>query len=95
LKLPLTTQVLSDLNRIEGLIMDIATETQPDSESLVFTARAAHKVRELIVEEGNVDLSLRVAISGGGCSGFQLALVSKKKSPKTTPKSPLMVCVCW
>jgi iron-sulfur cluster insertion protein len=51
--------------------MDIATETTHDPESLVFTARAAHKVRELIVEEGNADLSLRVAISGGGCSGFQ------------------------
>ncbi len=44
-------------------------ETQ--TESLDFTARAAHKVRELIVEEGNAALSLRVAISGGGCSGFQ------------------------
>ena len=40
-------------------------------ESLDFTARAAHKVRELILEEGNDALSLRVAISGGGCSGFQ------------------------
>lgn len=38
---------------------------------LVFTAAAAHKVRELIDEEGNPDLKLRVYISGGGCSGFQ------------------------
>jgi iron-sulfur cluster insertion protein len=37
----------------------------------VFTAAAAHKVRELIAEEGNPDLKLRVYISGGGCSGFQ------------------------
>jgi iron-sulfur cluster insertion protein len=41
------------------------------SDTLIFTTRAAHKVRELIVEEGNSALSLRVAISGGGCSGFQ------------------------
>jgi iron-sulfur cluster insertion protein len=41
------------------------------SDSLDFTRRAAHKVRELIIEEGNDGLSLRVAISGGGCSGFQ------------------------
>jgi iron-sulfur cluster insertion protein len=37
----------------------------------VFTVAAAHKVRELIAEEGNPDLKLRVYISGGGCSGFQ------------------------
>jgi iron-sulfur cluster insertion protein len=38
---------------------------------LVFTDAAAHKVRELIDEEGNPALKLRVYISGGGCSGFQ------------------------
>lgn len=36
-----------------------------------FTAAAAAKVRELIAEEGNADLALRVYIQGGGCSGFQ------------------------
>jgi iron-sulfur cluster insertion protein len=38
---------------------------------LVFTHAAAHKVAELIREEGNDALKLRVYISGGGCSGFQ------------------------
>ena len=38
---------------------------------LVFTDAAAHKVRELIEEEGNPALKLRVYITGGGCSGFQ------------------------
>ncbi len=38
---------------------------------LDFTAAAAHKVQELIAEEGNLELKLRVYISGGGCSGFQ------------------------
>ena len=38
---------------------------------LVFTDAAAHKVRELIAEESNPNLNLRVYISGGGCSGFQ------------------------
>jgi iron-sulfur cluster insertion protein len=38
---------------------------------LVFTEAAARKVHELIVEEGNPGLKLRVYISGGGCSGFQ------------------------
>ena len=38
---------------------------------LVFTHAAALKVRELILEEQNPELKLRVYISGGGCSGFQ------------------------
>ena len=38
---------------------------------LVFTSAAAAKVRELIREEGNDALKLRVYIQGGGCSGFQ------------------------
>lgn len=37
----------------------------------IFTDSAANKVRELIEEEGNPDLKLRVFVSGGGCSGFQ------------------------
>jgi iron-sulfur cluster insertion protein len=40
-------------------------------EPLLFSDAAAHKVRELIVEENNPNLKLRVYISGGGCSGFQ------------------------
>lgn len=38
---------------------------------LNFTDSAVNKVRELIAEEGNPDLKLRVFVSGGGCSGFQ------------------------
>lgn len=38
---------------------------------LVFTDNAANKVRELIEEEGNPGLKLRVFVTGGGCSGFQ------------------------
>ena len=38
---------------------------------VVFTDAAAHKVGELIQEEDNPDLMLRVFVSGGGCSGFQ------------------------
>jgi iron-sulfur cluster insertion protein len=38
---------------------------------LVFTDSAARKVKELIEEEGNPELKLRVFVSGGGCSGFQ------------------------
>ena len=38
---------------------------------LVFTDSAARKVRELIEEDGNNDLNLRVFVAGGGCSGFK------------------------
>jgi len=39
--------------------------------SLVFTDAAAAKVGELIQEEANPNLKLRVFVQGGGCSGFQ------------------------
>ena len=38
---------------------------------LLFTDSAANKVKELIQEEGNPELKLRVFVTGGGCSGFQ------------------------
>ena len=37
----------------------------------VFTDSAAAKVADLIAEEGNPELKLRVFVQGGGCSGFQ------------------------
>lgn len=48
--------------------METVAET-PDI--LVFTDSAAAKVKELIEEEGNPELKLRVFVTGGGCSGFQ------------------------
>lgn len=38
---------------------------------LQFTVAAARKVHELVAEEGNPNLKLRVFINGGGCSGLQ------------------------
>ncbi len=49
--------------------MNAVTEQMPDP--LVFTDSAANKVKQLIEEEGNPDLKLRVFVTGGGCSGFQ------------------------
>ena len=48
--------------------MNAATEIPAP---LLFTDSAAGKVRQLIDEEGNADLKLRVFVTGGGCSGFQ------------------------
>jgi iron-sulfur cluster insertion protein len=46
---------------------------------IVFTDAAAHKVSELIEEEDNQELKLRVFISGGGCSGFQYGFTFDEK----------------
>ncbi len=46
-----------------------AVTEMPDP--LVFSDNAANKVRQLIEEEGNPELKLRVFVTGGGCSGFQ------------------------
>lgn len=47
--------------------------------SIIFTDSAADKVREILVEEGNIDMKLRVYITGGGCSGFQYGFAFEKK----------------
>jgi iron-sulfur cluster insertion protein len=53
----------------------VVTEPTPDylslQQPLDFSPAAASKVRELITQEGNPALKLRVYIQGGGCSGFQ------------------------
>jgi iron-sulfur cluster insertion protein len=49
----------------------IAPDYQSLERPLNFSVAAASKVRELIQEEGNEALALRVYIQGGGCSGFQ------------------------
>ncbi len=46
---------------------------------LVFTDAAARKVSELIEEEDNPDLMLRVFVAGGGCSGFQYGFTFDEK----------------
>jgi iron-sulfur cluster insertion protein len=49
----------------------IAAPETTETDVLVFTDAAAQKVSQLIQEEGNANLKLRVFVSGGGCSGFQ------------------------
>lgn len=38
---------------------------------LVFSDAAVAKVGELIAEDGNPNLKLRIYVNGGGCSGFE------------------------
>ncbi len=49
--------------------MSVAASFNPSSINL--TANAVRKVQQLIDEEENAELKLRVYITGGGCSGFQ------------------------
>ena len=53
----------------ESLTTESPSELPPSP--LVFTDSAAAKVKNLIEEEGNPELKLRVFVQGGGCSGFQ------------------------
>jgi iron-sulfur cluster insertion protein len=46
---------------------------------VVFTDAAARKVNELMLEEDNPELKLRVFVSGGGCSGFQYGFTFDEK----------------
>jgi iron-sulfur cluster insertion protein len=55
--------------QMSALAAEVALEEPPVP--IVFTDSAAIKVADLIAEEGNPDLRLRVFVQGGGCSGFQ------------------------
>lgn len=45
-----------------------------------FTVSAADKVSELIEEENDPSLKLRIYVSGGGCSGFQYGFTFDKET---------------
>ena len=59
---------MSEITSTQNLPPEMSlSEMQP----IVMTENAANKIGELITEEGNFQLKLRVFITGGGCSGFQ------------------------
>ena len=49
-----------------------------DEADIIFSDSAAKKVGELIIEEKDENLKLRVYITGGGCSGFSYGFVFDK-----------------
>ena len=57
------------VGQTQRMIMSAAETFNPTSINL--SARAVKKVRDLVSEEENDELKLRVFITGGGCSGFQ------------------------
>ncbi len=46
---------------------------------LAFTDAAAQQVKQLLEEEENFELKLRVYVTGGGCSGFQYGFTFDEK----------------
>ncbi|HAT1659662.1 TPA: iron-sulfur cluster insertion protein ErpA [Legionella pneumophila] len=48
-----------------------SVDVSQNTSDIYFSVSAADKVAELIKEEDNSNLNLRVSITGGGCSGFQ------------------------
>lgn len=59
---------------MNNAVIDISVIGEP-APFLVFTDAAAVKVKQLIDEEGNPKLMLRVFVQGGGCSGFQYGFI--------------------
>ena len=48
-----------------------SVDLQVPPSPILFSDAAATKVKELLADENNPDLKLRVFVQGGGCSGFQ------------------------
>jgi iron-sulfur cluster insertion protein len=57
---------MSDTDTIETTEL-----ADPALAPIIFTTNAAGKVSEMLIEEGDASLKLRVYVTGGGCSGFQ------------------------
>jgi len=57
-----------------------SNSNESSEDPFVFTDAAAEKVRELMEDEGNPALKLRVFVQGGGCSGFQYGFTFEDES---------------
>ena len=44
---------------------------KPEDRAITISANAAKRLLEIFTSEGNLEMMLRVTVSGGGCSGFQ------------------------
>ena len=73
-----TLRVVEKLDPFKPALTNAPPATRTTN-AVVFTDAAARKVGELIREEGNPKLKLRVFVSGGGCSGFQYGFTFDEK----------------
>lgn len=80
---------VSSVEMVESVVavapQTVAVETNDSAPSadalpIQFTDAAAKRVKELIAEEENPDLKLRVYVTGGGCSGFQYGFTFDEKT---------------
>ena len=76
---PPATRTYNRASFSSGDGIGFVSDTELKNDGLVFTDAAARKVGELIREEGNPKLKLRVFVSGGGCSGFQYGFTFDEK----------------
>jgi len=56
---------------VPNVIVKYVLKRKKMMEILTVEESATNKLKELIAEEGNPDLKLRIFVQGGGCSGFQ------------------------
>jgi iron-sulfur cluster assembly accessory protein len=66
------------LRRLRARNRFMSTETKTDGIKL--SSEAAEKVASLLAQEGRDDLSLRVAVQPGGCSGLRYQLYFDDRS---------------
>jgi len=66
---------------VEQVVAPVAVEASTDDMALPihFSDAAAARVKELITEEENLALKLRVYVTGGGCSGFSYGFTFDEK----------------
>jgi iron-sulfur cluster assembly accessory protein len=65
---------------VTGAASEVANEGSAAAEGVVLTTQAATKVKNLIEQEGRDDLSLRIAVQPGGCSGLRYQLFFDDRS---------------
>ena len=72
---------------MNAIAQPISADVDAMPAPLVFTDSAASKVKQLVEEEGNPDLKLRVFVQGGGCSGFQYGFIPSSPSSLSQPSA--------
>lgn len=58
----------------------MTVRSEATAQGVILTDKAAAKVRALLEQEGRTDLSLRVAVQPGGCSGLRYQLYFDDRS---------------
>ena len=61
-------------------VSETGTETGVTADGIILTEAASTKVATLLEQEGRDDLSLRVAVQPGGCSGLRYQLFFDERS---------------